>query len=108
MAQYVFNQPELFDESRAVLHHIKLDMVAAHQFSWRAVHNNMLMRRSIAFENLSGMKIDLIHAPFKGTNLFLENWLSYSVQKANTEQASAHTVFTTEQRPRSLTPPCLA
>ena len=80
MAEYVANKPELSDESRAALHHIKLDMVAAFQLSWREDHNPMLMCRYIALERLSrtvplideDQKMDL-HAPF----CLEENCLNY-------------------------------
>ena len=50
---------------------MKLDIGAAFNVSWRAVHN-MLMRRSIALKNLTRIvppidedqKMDLLHAPF--------------------------------------------
>ena len=79
IAEYVHNQPEISDESKmARLHHLKLDLVSAFNFLWRTLHNDMLMRRSIALENLSrtippvdeDQKVALLHAPFKGTTLF--------------------------------------
>ena len=54
IAKYVFNQPEISEESKAGLHHLKLDLVSASNFAWRTVHNNMLMRPSIALKSLSG------------------------------------------------------
>ena len=71
IAEYVHNQPEISDVSKASLHHLKLDLVHAFNFSWRTVPNDMLMLRSIALENLSRtiplIDEDLLHAPFKGT-----------------------------------------
>ena len=40
-AKYVHKQ---LDESNACLHHLKLDLGSAFNFSWRMVHNDMLMR----------------------------------------------------------------
>ena len=76
--EYMFNQKELSDESKAVLIQIKLDVVATHQFSWLSVHNNMLMCHLIALEYLSRMvppidkdqKNDFLHAPLKGSTMF--------------------------------------
>ena len=45
--EYVHNQPEISDESKAGLHHLKLDLVSAFNFSLRTVHSDMLMSRSI-------------------------------------------------------------
>ena len=53
IAEYIHNQPEISDESKAGLHHLNLDVVSAFKFSWRMVYNDMLMRRSITLENLS-------------------------------------------------------
>ena len=77
-AEYIHNQPEISDESKAGLHHLKLHLVSAFNFSWRTVHNDMLMRRSIALENLArtippideDQKVALLHAPYKGITLF--------------------------------------
>ena len=46
--EYVHNQPEISDESKAGLHHLKLDLVSAFNFSLRTVHSDMLMSHSIA------------------------------------------------------------
>ena len=53
IAEYVYNQPEISEESRVGQHHLKLDLVAGANFSWRTVHNHMLMRHSVALDNLS-------------------------------------------------------
>ena len=89
---------------RAVLHQIRLDTVAAHQFSWRLVRNNNLICRSIALENLlravppfDNDKIDLLHAPFKGRTMF--GIASAMLQKTNTERANAITVFPSRAGP---------
>ena len=87
----MYNQPEIFEESNAGLHNMRLDLVFASNFAWRMVHNNMLMRRSIALDNLSrtispideDQKVALLHATFKGTTLLVGE-LS-KLQKANTE-----------------------
>ena len=78
IAKYVYNQPEISEESKAGIHHLKLDLVAGSSFAWRMVHNNMLMRHSVALDDLSrtiplidlDQKVALLHAPFKGTTLF--------------------------------------
>ena len=77
-AEYVYNQPEISEESRAGLYHLKLDLVAGSNFAWRMLHNNMLMCRSVALDNLSrtippidsDQKVALLHAPFKVTTLY--------------------------------------
>ena len=53
IAEYVYNQPEISEESKAGLHHLKLDLVAGANFAWRTVHNNILMCHSVALDNLS-------------------------------------------------------
>ena len=53
IAKYVYDQPEISEESKAGLHHLKLDLVADSNFAWRKVHNNMLMCCSVALNNLS-------------------------------------------------------
>ena len=58
IAKYVYNQPELSEESRLGLHQIKLDLVAGANYAWRSVHNHMLMRRSIVLDNLSDYPSD--------------------------------------------------
>ena len=78
IAKYVYNQPEISEESKVSLHHLILDLVAGSNFAWRTLHNNMLMRRSVALNNLSGtspqidsdQKVALLYTPFKGTTLF--------------------------------------
>ena len=59
------------------------------------VHNNMLMRRAIALDNLSAtiplidsdQKVAFHHARFKGTTLFGGELAN--LQKANKERASS-------------------
>ena len=73
IAEYVYNQPEISEESRVGLHQIKLDLVAGANFAYRVVHNHMLMRRSVALDNLSktippidpDQWVALLYAPFK-------------------------------------------
>ena len=68
-------------------------------------HNDMLIRGSIALENLSrtislideDQKVAFLHAPFKGTTLFRGELVK--LQKANTERASALTMFPTPGAP---------
>ena len=67
------------EESKAFLGNLKLDLVSSFNFSWKAVHNNMLLHRSIALDNMSrtippkdkDQKVALLHAPFKGTTGFI-------------------------------------
>ena len=75
IAEYVYNQPEVSDESRVGLHHLKLDLVAGANFAYRTVHYHMLMRHSVALDNLSKTipPIDpdqKVALPFKGTTFF--------------------------------------
>ena len=99
MAEYIFNKPELSDKSRDILHHIKLDMVAAFSLSWRAVHYNMLMRHSIALDNLSNTFPPVYedHASFKDMTLFRGELAK--LQKANTECANTLIVSPTPAAP---------
>ena len=68
----------------------KSNLVAALHLSGRAVHNYTLMRLYIVLDNLSktvllideDQEMDLLHAPFKGTTLFIEELAK--LQKANT------------------------
>ena len=68
---------------------MKLDMVASFNFSWRVVHNDMLMRCFFGQDNLtktisqidSDQNLNLLHSPFKGTTLFREELVK--LQKAN-------------------------
>ena len=95
----MYNQPEISQESRVGLHHLKLDLVAGSNFAWRTVHNHMLMCRSVAVENLSktiplrdsDQKVALLHAPFKGTTLFRGELAK--LHRPNKEPASSVTVY---------------
>ena len=97
IAEYIHNQPEICDKSKAGLHHLKLDLVSA--LSWRTVHDVMLMGHTIVLENLSRTipqidedeKVALLHASFKGSTL--SGGELAKLQKVNTEHASALTVF---------------
>ena len=53
IAEYMYIRPEISEESKIGLHHLKLDLVAGTNFAWKTVHNHMLMRRSMALDNLS-------------------------------------------------------
>ena len=74
----MYNQPEISEESRIGLYHLKLDLVAGSNFAWTTVHNHMLMCRSVALDNLSktippidsDQKVDLLNASFKSTTIF--------------------------------------
>ena len=69
------------------------------------MHNNMLMHRPIALDNMTwtipsideDQKVALLHAPLRGTALFGAKLAK--LQKANTERASALTVFPTPAEP---------
>ena len=67
------NRPEISEESKLGLHHLKLGLVAGANFAWRSVHNHMLMRCSMALDKLSktipqvdsDQRVALLQAPFK-------------------------------------------
>ena len=42
ISEYVYNRPEISEESKIGLHHLKLDLVAGSNFAWRTVHKHML------------------------------------------------------------------
>ena len=73
--------------------------MAGANFAWRTVHNHMLMRRSVALNNLSktlplidsDQRVALLHAPFKGTTLFGGEFAK--IYKANKEHGSSVTVY---------------
>ena len=91
--------------AKAVMLHLKLDLVACCNFSWREVYNKMLLRRSISLDNLRKMlplidedqRLALLHAPFKGTTLFGGELAK--LQDANTKRAATFTVFPTPIAP---------
>ena len=99
VAEYVYNRPEISEESKLGLHHQKLDLVACANFAWRSVHNHMLMRCSVALNNLSktippidsDQRVALLHTPFKGTTLFGGELAK--IYRANKEHASSVTVY---------------
>ena len=63
------------------------------------MHNNMLMRRSVALDNLSrtippmdsNQKVDLLHTPFKGITLFRGELAK--LHRANKELTSSVAVY---------------
>ena len=79
--------------------HLKLDLVACCNFSWREAHNKMLLRHSIALDNLrktlppidEDQRLALLHAPFTGTTLFRGKLAK--LQEVNTKRAATFTVF---------------
>ena len=79
--------------------HLKLDLVACCNFSWREAHNKMLLRHSIALDNLrktlppidEDQRLALLHAPFTGTTLFGGELAK--LQEVNTKPAATFTVF---------------
>ena len=104
-AEYIYNYPGMPEGAKAVMLHLKLDLVACCNFSWREVHNKMLLRRSIALDNLrktlppidEDQRLALLHAPFKGTTLFRGELAK--LQEANTKRAATFTVFPTPIAP---------
>ena len=78
--------------------HLKLDLVACCNFSWREAHNKMLLRRSIALDNLrktllridEDQRLALLHASFTGTTLF--GGELGKLQEMNTKRAATFTV----------------
>ena len=99
IAGYVYNRPEISEESKIGLHHLKLDLVVGADFAWRTVHNHILLRRSMALDNLSktippidsDQRVALLHAPFKGTTLFGGELAK--IYRANKECAIFVTVY---------------
>ena len=89
--------------SKAVMHHLKLDLVACCNFSWREAHN-LLLSRSIALDCLrktsppidEDQRLALLHAPFKGTTLFGGELAK--LQEVNTKRAATYDVFLRQQR----------
>ena len=71
---------------KASLHHLKLDLASAFNFSWRTVHNDMLMKMLD-----EDQKVALLHSPFKDIILFRGELAK--LQNVNTEHASSLTVF---------------
>ena len=99
IAECVYNQPEISEVSKEALHHLKLDLVAGSNFAWRTVHNNMLMRRSVALDNLS-RTIPLIDSDSEGclTSCTLQGYYPFEgelakLHRANKEHASFVTVY---------------
>ena len=80
MSEYIHNYPGMPKGAKAVLHHLKLDLVACCNFSWREANNKMLLLRSIALDCLrktlppidEDQRLTLLHAPFKGPPLSLD------------------------------------
>ena len=95
----MYNQPEISEESRVGLHHLKFDLAAGANFAWRMMHDHMLLCRSLALDNLSrtippidsDQKVALLHIPFKGTTLFGGELAK--LHRANKKRASSVTVY---------------
>ena len=74
-----YQWPSIYTITQVCLLHLKLDLVACCNFSWREAHNKMLLRRSIALDNLrktllpidEDQRLALLHASFTGTTLFV-------------------------------------
>ena len=96
----------MLEGAKAVMHRLKLDLVACCNFSWREAHNKMLLGRSIALNCLrktlppidEDQKLALLHAPFKGTTLFGAELAK--LQEANMKRAATFAVF-----PKPTAPP---
>ena len=103
MAEYIHNYLGMPEGSKAVMHHLKLDLVACCNFSWREAHN-LLLSRSIALDCLrktsppidEDQRLALLHAPFKGTTLFGGELAK--LQEVNTKRAATYDVFLRQQR----------
>ena len=83
----MYNRPEISEESKLGLHHLKLDLVAGAKFAWRSVHNHKLMPMPPID---SDQRVALLHTPFKGITLFGgESAKIYIyIYRANKEHAS--------------------
>ena len=87
------------DGAKAVMLHLKLDLVACCNFAWREAHNKMLWRHSIALDNLrrtlpridEDQRLVLLHVPFKVSTLFGGELVK--LQEANTKHMATFTVF---------------
>ena len=105
MAEYIDDYPGMPEGGKAVMLHLKLDLVACCNLAWREAHNNLLLRRSIALDNLrrklppidEDQRLALLHAPFKGTTLFGGELAK--LQEAKTKRAVTFTVFPTPIAP---------
>ena len=112
IAEYVYNRPEIPEESKIGLHHLKLKLVAAANFAWRMVHNHILMRHSVALDHLSktippidsDQRVALLHAPFKGTTVFGGELAK--IYRANKERASYVTLYPAAPPQTYSTKPC--
>ena len=99
--EFIYNYLGIPNGAQAALHHLKLDLVACCNFSWREAHNKMLMCSLIALDNIKktipptdeDQKLALLHAPFTGTTLFVG--MLAKLQEASTDHASALNVFPT-------------
>ena len=109
IAEFIDNYPGMPKGARAAMLLLKLDIVSFLHYSWREVHNKMLLRRSIALDCLDrtlppideDQKLALLHAPFKGTTLFGGELAK--LQEANTKRAATFTVFPQPTAPLHLT-----
>ena len=107
MAQYIDNYTGMPEGAKAVMLHLKLDLVACCccNFSCREEHSKMLLRCSIALDNLrrtlppidKDQRLARLHVPFKGTTLFGGELAK--LQEANTNHAATFTVFPTPVAP---------
>ena len=99
IAEFIDNYPGMPEGARAAMLLLKLDIVSFLHYTWREVHNKMLLRRSIALDCLErtlppideDQKLALLHAPFKGTTLFGGELAK--LQEANTKRAATFTMF---------------
>ena len=106
IAEFIDNYPGMPEGTRAAMLLLKLDIISFLNYTWREVHNKMLLRRSIALDCLErtlppideDQKLALLHAPFRGTTLFGGELAK--LQEANTKRAATFTVF-----PQPTAPP---
>ena len=106
MAEYVHNYPGMPEGAKAVMHHLKLDLVACCNFSWREAHHVDASTLPIALDCLrktlpptdEDQRLTVLHAPFKGTTLFGGELAK--LQEGNMNRAATFAVF-----PMTAAPP---
>ena len=89
MAEYVCNYPGMPEGAKAVMHHLKLDLVAL------SIALDCLRKTLPLIDK--DQKLALLHAPFKGTTIFGGELAK--LQEANTKHAVTFAVFPTPTAP---------
>ena len=105
MAEYIHKYPGMPEGAKALMHHLKLDLVVCCNFSWREAHNKMLLAAPFSLDCLrktlppidEDQRLALLHASFKGTTLFGGELAK--LQEANMKRAATFTVFPTPTAP---------